>query len=127
MARITSFFPSTWRLHQQINPEASRSLWKTSRWHQRCSFRQKGRHVSPVIERHIDLQQITGADRQELHDFSNMDEYRRATCTTILTKAEGTKRIFPLVGQLAPNSSWQGCSSLLHPPAINRTLHHSGP
>ncbi|MFS8019237.1 hypothetical protein Hanom_Chr15g01401451 [Helianthus anomalus] len=40
--------------------------------------------------------------------------------------AEETKRICPLVGQLARNHSWYSCSSLLHPPAINRTLHHSG-
>ncbi|KAJ0818202.1 hypothetical protein HanPI659440_Chr00c03g0710051 [Helianthus annuus] len=104
----------------------SRSFWKTSRWHQRCSFRQKGGHVSSMTERHIDLLQILGADRQGLHDVSSMDEYRLATCTTTLTTTEGTKRIFPLVGQLAPYSSWEGCSFLLHPPVINRTLHHSG-
>ncbi|KAF5763004.1 hypothetical protein HanXRQr2_Chr15g0675281 [Helianthus annuus] len=40
---------------------------------------------------------------------------------------EQTKRIFPLVGQLARTHSWHSCFLLLHPPAINRTLHHSDP
>ncbi|KAJ0557542.1 hypothetical protein HanRHA438_Chr07g0312411 [Helianthus annuus] len=67
-----------------------------------------------------------GADRHQRYDVSSMSKYRHATCTTTLTTAEETKRIFPLVRQLAPNNSWQCCSSLFHHPAINRTLHHSG-
>ncbi|KAJ0577469.1 hypothetical protein HanIR_Chr05g0236371 [Helianthus annuus] len=55
-----------------------------------------------------------------------MDKRKRATCTTTPAMAKQTKRIFPLVGQLARNHSWHNCSSLLHPPAINRTPHHSG-
>ncbi|MFS8012338.1 hypothetical protein Hanom_Chr14g01319651 [Helianthus anomalus] len=67
-----------------------------------------------------------GADRQHQYDVSNMSKYKRATCNTTLAMAEETNRIFPLVGQLTRNHSWQSCSSLLHPPAINRTFHHSG-
>ncbi|MFS7900211.1 hypothetical protein Hanom_Chr00s100019g01803331 [Helianthus anomalus] len=67
-----------------------------------------------------------GADRQQLYDFFSMDEYRRATWTTSLNAVEETKSIFPLVGQLAPDNSWQGCFSLLHPPDINMTLYHLG-
>ncbi|KAJ0588503.1 hypothetical protein HanIR_Chr04g0175411 [Helianthus annuus] len=67
-----------------------------------------------------------GADRHQWYDVFSMSKYRRATCTTTLTTAEETNRIFPLVGQLTPYSSLQGCSSLFHSPAINRTLHHSG-
>ncbi|KAJ0614942.1 hypothetical protein HanIR_Chr02g0068251 [Helianthus annuus] len=55
-----------------------------------------------------------------------MGKCKRATCTTTPVTTEQTKRIFPLVGQLAHTHSWHSCSSLLHPPAINRTLHHSG-
>ncbi|MFS7938754.1 hypothetical protein Hanom_Chr05g00443491 [Helianthus anomalus] len=55
-----------------------------------------------------------------------MSKCERATCTTTPAMAEETKRVFPLVGQLACNHSWHSCSSLLHHPAINRTLHHSG-
>ncbi|KAJ0565646.1 hypothetical protein HanIR_Chr06g0264901 [Helianthus annuus] len=55
-----------------------------------------------------------------------MSKCKRATCTTTPATAEQTKRIFPLVGQLARTYSWHSCSSLLYPPAINRTLHHSG-
>ncbi|MFS7937723.1 hypothetical protein Hanom_Chr05g00431051 [Helianthus anomalus] len=54
-----------------------------------------------------------------------MDKRECATCTTTPIMAEETKRIFPLVGQLARYHSWHSCSSLLHPPAINRTLRHS--
>ncbi|MFS8011232.1 hypothetical protein Hanom_Chr14g01306521 [Helianthus anomalus] len=55
-----------------------------------------------------------------------MDKCKRATCTTTPDVTEQTKRIFPLVGQLARIHSWHSCSSLLHPPGINRTPHHSG-
>ncbi|KAJ0437231.1 hypothetical protein HanHA300_Chr16g0599681 [Helianthus annuus] len=67
-----------------------------------------------------------GADRQCQYEVSKMSKCKRATCTTTLTMTEETKGIFPLVGQLAHNHSWHSCSSLLHPPAINRTLHRSG-
>ncbi|KAJ0857725.1 hypothetical protein HanRHA438_Chr13g0593441 [Helianthus annuus] len=67
-----------------------------------------------------------GADRQRQYDVPNTSTCKRATCTTTPAMAEQTKRIFPLVGQLARNHSWHSCSSFLHPPAINRTLHHSG-
>ncbi|KAJ0523399.1 hypothetical protein HanIR_Chr10g0493451 [Helianthus annuus] len=55
-----------------------------------------------------------------------MDKCKSATCITTPAVTEQTKRIFPLVGQLARIHSWHSCSSLLHLPAINRTLHHSG-
>ncbi|KAJ0734077.1 hypothetical protein HanPI659440_Chr11g0415731 [Helianthus annuus] len=55
-----------------------------------------------------------------------MGKCKSATCITKPAVTEQTKRIFPLVGQLARAHSWHSCSSLLHPPAINRTLHHSG-
>ncbi|MFS7933726.1 hypothetical protein Hanom_Chr04g00383201 [Helianthus anomalus] len=55
-----------------------------------------------------------------------MDKCKHATCTTTPDVTEQTKRIFPLVGQLARAHSWHSCSSLLHHPAINKTLHHSG-